>query len=73
MIITTVGNIIEMLLKRQETITSEDVKTLLKRANINISEEELTKALMVLELYKKIYVKKTKREGRDIYQISRRR
>ncbi|AAL62960.1 hypothetical protein [Pyrobaculum aerophilum] len=73
MIITTVGNIIEMLLKRQETITSEDVKTLLKRANINISEEELTKALMVLELYKKIYVKRTKREGRDIYQISRRR
>ncbi|MGC9130040.1 MAG: hypothetical protein ACP5H5_00475 [Pyrobaculum sp.] len=73
MIITTVGNVIEMLLKRQETITSDDVKTLLKRANVNISDEELMKALLTLEIYKKIYVRRVKREGRDIYQISRRR
>ncbi|MGC8993978.1 MAG: hypothetical protein ACP5J0_01160 [Pyrobaculum sp.] len=73
MIITTVGNVIEMLLKRQETITSDDVKTLLKRANVNISDEELVKALLALEIYKKIHVRRVKREGRDIYQISRRR
>ncbi|AET33595.1 hypothetical protein ODS41_09680 [Pyrobaculum sp. 3827-6] len=73
MIITTVGNVIEMLLKRQETITSDDVKTLLKRANVNISDEELMKALLALEIYKKIHVRRVKREGRDIYQISRRR
>ncbi|MGC9050281.1 hypothetical protein [Pyrobaculum sp.] len=73
MIITTVGNVIEMLLKRQETITSDDVKTLLKRASVNISDEELMKALLALEIYKKIHVRRVKREGRDIYQISRRR
>lgn len=73
MIITAVGNVIEMLLRRQETITSDDVKTLLKRANVNISDEELMKALLALEIYKKIHVRRVKREGRDIYQISRRR
>jgi hypothetical protein len=73
MIVTTIGNVIEMLLKRQETVTSEDVKMLLKRANIQISESEFIKALMILEIYKKIHVKKIKREGKEIFQITRRR
>jgi hypothetical protein len=62
-----------MLLKRQESVTSEDVKMLLKRANIQISESEFIKALMILEIYKKIHVKKVKREGKEIFQITRRR
>jgi hypothetical protein len=66
MIITTIGNIIEILLRRQDSVTSEDVKMLLKRANIQISDSEFIKALMILEIYKKIHVKKIKREGRDI-------
>jgi hypothetical protein len=73
MIITTIGNIIEILLRRQESVTSEDVKMLLKRANIQISDSEFIKALMILEIYKKIHVKKIKREGREIFQITRRR
>jgi len=73
MIITTIGNIIEILLRRQDSVTSEDVKMLLKRANIQISDSEFTKALMILEIYKKIHVKKIKREGREIFQITRRR
>jgi hypothetical protein len=73
MIITTIGNIIEILLRRQDSVTSEDVKMLLKRANIQISDSEFIKALMTLEIYKKIHVKKIKREGRDIFQITRRR
>jgi hypothetical protein len=73
MIITTIGNIIEILLRRQDSVTSEDVKMLLKRANIQISDSEFVKALMILEIYKKIHVKKIKREGRDIFQITRRR
>ncbi|AKT35860.1 MAG: hypothetical protein GU356_13045 [Pyrobaculum sp.] len=73
MIITTIGNIIEILLRRQDSVTSEDVKMLLKRANIQISDSEFIKALMILEIYKKIHVKKIKREGRDIFQITRRR
>jgi len=63
MIITTIGNIIEMLLRRQDSVTSEDVKMLLKRANIQVSDSEFIKALMTLEIYKKIHVKKIKREG----------
>jgi hypothetical protein len=73
MIVTTIGNLIEMLLKRQESVTSEDVKMLLKRANIQISESEFIKALMILEIYKKIHVKRVKREGKEIFQITRRR
>lgn len=73
MIITTIGIIIEILLRRQDSVTSEDVKVLLKRANIQISDSEFIKALMILEIYKKIHVKKIKREGRDIFQITRRR
>jgi hypothetical protein len=73
MIITTIGNIIEILLRRQDSVTSEDVKMLLKRANIQISDSEFIKALMILEIYKKIHVKKIKREGREIFQITRRR
>jgi hypothetical protein len=73
MIVTTIGNLIEMLLKKQESVTSEDVKMLLKRANIQISESEFIKALMILEIYKKIHVKKVKREGKEIFQITRRR
>ncbi len=73
MIVTIIGNLIEMLLKRQESVTSEDVKMLLKRANIQISESEFIKALMILEIYKKIHVKKVKREGKEIFQITRRR
>jgi hypothetical protein len=73
MIITTIGNIIEILLRRQDSVTSEDVKMLLKRANIQISDSEFIKALMILEIYKKIHVKKIKRERRDIFQITRRR
>jgi hypothetical protein len=73
MIVTIVGNIIDMLLKKQETTTSEDVKTVLKRANIQISDSELIHALMTLEIYKKIYVRRIRREGREIFQISRRR
>jgi hypothetical protein len=73
MIITTIGNIIEMLLKRQDTVTSEDVKMVLKRANIQISESEFIKALLVLEIYKRIHVRKIKREGKEIFQISKRK
>ncbi|ABP51890.1 MAG: hypothetical protein OWQ51_00140 [Pyrobaculum arsenaticum] len=73
MMLTAVGNIIDMLLRRQESITSDDVKALLKRANINISDTDLVKILITLEIYKKIYVKKAKKEGRDVFQISRRR
>lgn len=73
MILTTVGNIIEMLLKKQEVITSEDVKTILKRANIQISDVELAKILITLEIYKKIYVRRVKREGKDVFQITKRK
>jgi len=73
MIITTIGNIIEMLLRRQDSVTSEDVKMLLKRANIQISDSEFIKALITLEIYKKIHVKKIKREGKEIFQITKRR
>ncbi len=73
MIITTVGNIIEMLLRRQDSVTSEDVKMLLKRANIQVSDSEFIKALITLEIYKKIHVKKIKREGKEIFQITKRR
>ncbi|ABL87860.1 conserved hypothetical protein [Pyrobaculum islandicum DSM 4184] len=73
MILTVIGNIIDMLLKRQETTTSEDIKALLRRANIQISDSELVKVLMTLEIHKKIYVKKIKKEGREIFQISRRK
>jgi len=73
MIITTIGNIIEILLRKQDSVTSEDVKMLLKRANIQISDSEFIKALMILEIYKKIHVKKIKREGREIFQITKRR
>jgi hypothetical protein len=31
MIVTIIGNLIEMLLKKQESVTSEDIKMLLKR------------------------------------------
>lgn len=71
--ITTIGNVIEMLLKRQETITSEDVKALLRRANVQVTDAELAKALMVLEIYKKVHVRRVKREGRDVFQITRRK
>ncbi|MEM0463345.1 hypothetical protein [Pyrobaculum sp.] len=73
MMLTAVGNIIDMLLRRQESITSDDIKALLKRANINISDTDLVKILITLEIYKKIYVKKVKKDGRDVFQISRRR
>jgi len=73
MIVTTIGNLIEMLLKKQESVTSEDIKMLLKRANIQVSESEFIKALMILEIYKKIHVKRIKREGKEIFQITRRR
>jgi hypothetical protein len=73
MIVTIIGNLIEMLLKKQESVTSEDVKMLLKRANIQVSESEFIKALMILEIYKKIHVKRIKREGKEIFQITRRR
>jgi|GEM_PF-832391 hypothetical protein len=73
MIITTIGNIIEMLLRRQDSVTSEDVKMLLKRANIQVSDSEFIKALMTLEIYKKIHVKKIKREGKEVFQITKRR
>ncbi len=73
MIITTVGNIIEMLLRRQDSVTSEDVKMLLKRANIQVSDSEFIKALITLEIYKKIHVKKIKREGKEVFQITKRR
>ncbi|MFN7104970.1 MAG: hypothetical protein ACK4M3_00030 [Pyrobaculum sp.] len=73
MILTTVANVIEMLLKKQEIITSEDVKTVLKRANIQISDVELAKILMTLEIYKRVYVRRTKREGKDVFQITKRK
>jgi hypothetical protein len=73
MIVTIIGNLIEMLLKKQESVTSEDIKMLLKRANIQVSESEFIKALMILEIYKKIHVKRIKREGKEIFQITRRR
>jgi len=73
MIVTIIGNLIEMLLKKQESVTSEDIKMLLKRANIQVSESEFIKALMVLEIYKKVHVKRIKREGKEIFQITRRR
>ncbi|MCC6020196.1 MAG: hypothetical protein LM577_02345 [Thermoproteaceae archaeon] len=73
MIVTIIGNLIDMLLKRQEIITSDDIKALLKRLNMQVSDEELARALIALEIHKKVYVRRVKREGRDVFQISRRR
>ena len=46
MILTTVGNVVEMLLRRQESVTSDDIKSVLARAGVQISDSELAKALM---------------------------
>jgi len=73
MILTTVGNVLEMLLKRQESVTSDDIKSVLARAGIQISDSELAKALMTLEIYKKIYVRRVKRENREVFQVFKRK
>ena len=73
MILTTVGNVVEMLLRRQESVTSDDIKSVLARAGIQISDSELAKALMTLEIYKKIYVRRVRRENREVFQIFKRK
>jgi len=73
MILTTVGNVVEMLLRRQESVTSDDIKSVLARAGVQISDSELAKALMTLEIYKKIYVRRVRRENREVFQIFKRK
>jgi len=73
MILTTVGNVVEMLLRRQESVTSDDIKSVLARAGIQISDSELAKALMTLEIYKKIYVRRVKRENKEVFQVFKRK
>ncbi len=59
-------------LKRQETVTSEEIMEFLKRARPDITEAELRKALMILELYGKIHVKRIVKGGKEFYQVSKR-
>jgi len=73
MILTTVGNVVEMLLRRQESVASEDIKSVLARAGVQISDSELAKALMTLEIYKKIYVRRVRRENREVFQVFKRK
>jgi len=73
MILTAVGNVVEILLRRQESVTSEDIKSVLARAGVQISDSELAKALMTLEIYKKIYVRRVRRENREVFQIFKRK
>ncbi|ABO09531.1 hypothetical protein [Pyrobaculum calidifontis] len=73
MILTTVGNVVEMLLRRQESVTSDDIKSVLARAGVQISDSELAKALMTLEIYKKIYVRRVRRENREVFQVFKRK
>jgi len=73
MILTTVGNVVEMLLRRQESVTSDDIKSVLTRAGVQISDSELAKALMTLEIYKKIYVRRVRRENREVFQVFKRK
>nr|KJR73879.1 MAG: hypothetical protein TU35_03275 [Thermoproteus sp. AZ2] len=75
MVVTVVSDAIDALLrqKRQEVITSEDLMKMLKMTRLEVSDAELRKALMLLELYGKIYVKKIRKENREIYQIIKRK
>lgn len=74
-VVTVVSDAIDALLKqkKQEVITSEDVMKMLKMTRLDVSEAELRKALMLLELYGKIHVRKIRKENREIYQITRRK
>ncbi|MFB6490623.1 MAG: hypothetical protein TU35_005155 [Thermoproteus sp. AZ2] len=74
-VVTVVSDAIDALLrqKRQEVITSEDLMKMLKMTRLEVSDAELRKALMLLELYGKIYVKKIRKENREIYQIIKRK
>ncbi|MEL9989967.1 MAG: hypothetical protein QXP98_03605 [Thermoproteus sp.] len=72
--VALVNDVIETIykLRRQEQMTSEEIMEFLKRARPDITEAELRKALMVLELYGKIYVRRITKGGKEIYQITRR-
>lgn len=59
-------------LRKQEVVTSDEIMELLKRARPDITEADVRKALMVLELHGKIYVKRVVKGGKDVYQITRR-
>lgn len=72
-LLTIIANALETLFKRSEVVTSDDIKTLMKMAKINISDSELSRILMTLEIYKKIYVRRIKKENREIYQIVKRK
>lgn len=70
-----VSDVIDTLfkLRRQEVITSDEVMEFLRRARPDVTEAELRKALMILELHEKIYVRKIKKENKEYYQIIKRK
>lgn len=70
-----VSDVIDTLfkLRRQEVITSDEVMEFLRRARPDVTEAELRKALMILELNEKIYVRKIKKENKEYYQIIKRK
>jgi len=69
-----VNDLIETIykLKRQEVMTSEEIQEFLRRARPDITEAEIRKALMVLELYGRIHVRKLVKGGKEIYQVVKR-
>ncbi|MCI4465102.1 MAG: hypothetical protein RXQ56_07345 [Thermoproteus sp.] len=69
-----VNDVIETIykLKRQEVMTSEEIQEFLRRARPDITEAEIRKALMVLELYGRIHVRKLVKGGKEIYQVVKR-
>lgn len=72
--VALVNDVIETIykLRRQEVMTSEEIQELLRRARPDITEAEVRKALMILELYGKIHVRRMVKGGKEIYQIIRR-
>lgn len=73
-IVALVNDVLETMykLKKQEVVTSDEIMDFLKRARPDITEAELRRALMVLELYGKVYVRRITKGGREFYQVSRR-
>ncbi|MGC8583765.1 MAG: hypothetical protein ACP5I3_09325 [Thermoproteus sp.] len=73
--VALVNDVIETIhrLKRQEVMTSDEIQEFLKRARPDITEAEIRKALMVLELYGKIHVRRLVKGGKEVYQIVKRR
>ncbi|KUO87216.1 MAG: hypothetical protein RQ839_10950 [Thermoproteus sp.] len=69
-----VNDVIETIykLKRQEVMTSEEIQEFLRRARPDITEAEIRKALMVLELHGRIHVRKLVKGGKEIYQVVKR-